>query len=198
MPDVRSATPADLPAIGRTLARAFEDDPVWQHLSKPGPRWLERGAAWFAAEARAQLAGHGEVLVDEECRGAAMWAPPNHWKATVAETLRIAPASANLFRSRIIRTLRVQSMMQKKHPADTPHWYLYILGTDPTHGGKGIGSALIEAVTERCDAEGLPAYLESSKERNVPFYGRHGFAVVEEVPLPDGPPIWRMWREPRG
>ena len=39
-------------------------------------------------------------------------------------------------------------------------------------------------VLDHCDAEGWPAYLESSKERNIPFYARHGFAVVEEVPLP--------------
>jgi hypothetical protein len=52
-------------------------------------------------------------------------------------------------------------------------------------------------VLERCDRDGVPAYLESSKERNVVLYERHGFRVVEQLRLPkDGPPIWRMWREP--
>ena len=54
-------------------------------------------------------------------------------------------------------------------------------------------------VLVHCDREGLPCYLESSKERNVPFYRRHGFEVVQEVSLPgDGPSIWTMWREPQG
>ncbi len=47
--------------------------------------------------------------------------------------------------------------------------------------GKGVGGALMRPVLEHCDAEGIPCYLESSKERNLPFYRRHGFEVVEEL-----------------
>jgi hypothetical protein len=42
------------------------------------------------------------------------------------------------------------------------------------------------------------AYLECSKESNVDFYARHGFAVTERIVLPEGPPLWLMWREPGG
>jgi hypothetical protein len=50
---------------------------------------------------------------------------------------------------------------------------------------------------DRVDEEGQPAYLESSKERNVALYARFGFEVVEELRSgTGGPPIWRMWREP--
>ena len=86
--------------------------------------------------------------------------------------------------------------MEKKHPRE-PHWYLAVLGTDPQHQGKGHGSAVLEPVLDRCDLEGVPAYLESSKEANVPFYERHGFQVTDTHDFPKGPRIWLMWRDPR-
>ena len=49
--------------------------------------------------------------------------------------------------------------------------------------GQGVGSALFEGVLEECDAEGLPAYLESSNERNLPLYRRHGCEVIEDLQL---------------
>jgi hypothetical protein len=50
---------------------------------------------------------------------------------------------------------------------------------------------------ERCDREGVPAYLESSKDENLPFYERHGFAATGTLHLPlGGPPIRKTWRSP--
>jgi hypothetical protein len=43
----------------------------------------------------------------------------------------------------------------------------------------------------------MPAYLESSNVRNVPFYVRHGFAATDEIVVAKGAPIVNtMWREP--
>ena len=197
MPDVRPATAADLPAIGRALAKAFDGDPVWSHLASPRSDWTARASSWFEADARAQLNGHGEVLVDDKVRGAAIWAPPKHWRGTTKEALAVALPSLRLFRSRLPRAMRNLAAMEREHPKDPEHWYLAILGTDPAHQGSGVGSALIRAVTDRCDEQGIGAYLESSKEQNVPFYARHGFEVRKQIAPGDGPPMWLMWREPK-
>ncbi len=197
MPDVRSATPGDLPRIGAILAAAFVDDPEWNHITAPRANWPARAAAWFEADARAQLRGHGEVLVDEAIRGVAIWSPPGHWRGTAREAAAVALPSARLFGSRLPRAIRLLGAMERAHPSDPPHWFLALLGTDPTHQGIGVGSALIRTGTERCDEQGLGAYLESSKAQNVAFYARHGFEVSARFQFKDGPPSWLMWRRPR-
>ena len=86
--------------------------------------------------------------------------------------------------------------MEKLHPSE-PHYYLEVVGTDPARQGQGHGAALLNEVLEKADAEGVGAYLESSKDSNVPYYRRFGFDVVGEIHHPDGPTMWRMWRDPR-
>ena len=61
-----------------------------------------------------------------------------------------------------------------------------------------MGARLLAPVLARCDRDGLPAYLESSNPRNLPFYERHGFVRRTAVPLPSGCPlVTPMWRDPR-
>jgi GNAT superfamily N-acetyltransferase len=53
-----------------------------------------------------------------------------------------------------------------------------LLGVDQARQRQGIGSALLAPTLERADLERLPCYLETLATMNVPFYERHGFAVV--------------------
>ena len=91
----------------------------------------------------------------------------------------------------------VADLMKKTHPEE-PHWYLAVIGSDPTVRGAGFGQALMRSRLDRCDAEHAPAYLESSNPDNIPYYMRFGFEVTGEIKLPDGgPSMWPMWRAPR-
>ena len=83
------------------------------------------------------------------------------------------------------------------HPTE-PHWYLGMLGVAPGEQGRGHGSALLRAGLERCDRDGLPAYLESGEPRNRALYERHGFEVIGEVQIADSPSVWPMFRRPGG
>ena len=182
--------------MGVALAAAFADDPIWEWICAPGRNGSPLAANWFAAEAGAKLRGHGEVLVDDQVRWAALWAPPGHWKATTKEMGAVLVSSVRLFRTRLPRALGLEAKMTKVHLRE-PHWYLAVLGTHPDHQGHGIGGALIGSITDRCDDQGLVSYLESSKQQNVSFYERFGFKVTEQTAHKGSPPLWLMRRDPR-
>lgn len=196
-PVARVATVDDLPGIGRTIAAAFADDPVWRHLVPRRDQWDRGAARLFQADADNRLR-HGHVYTVDGCLAAAVWSPPGRWKTAPVAFIREVLPALRLFGRQTFTTLKTLRSIEQHHPPDPPHWYLASLGTEPKSQGKGLGSALLQPVLERCDTEGLPAYLESSKEQNLAFYARHGFEPSEPLDLPNGgPPVWPMWRAPR-
>ncbi len=197
VPATIRAGEADIPALTDTLARAFMDDPVacW---SCPVERLRMGVLERFQSARLRQLLKYGEIWMSSDRACAALWAPPGHWRTTVREDLEIARA---VMHPRLLGRLPLSVAgllgIERKHPRQPPHWYLAVLGTEPAAQGRGLGSAVLGRVLEQCDADGVAAYLESSKERNIDFYARHGFKVMEELRLPRGPRMWPMWREPR-
>ena len=127
----------------------------------------------------------------------ALWDDPDHAEMTVVEGLRALPAVLRTFRSGTGRFLRITSIMEEARPAE-PHYYLLAVGVRRDQQGRGLGSAVLQPMLDRCDDEGVPAYLENSKPRNEAFYVRHGFTSSAPFDLTDGaPPIVPMWRTPR-
>ncbi len=179
------------------LVRAFDDDPVSNYMFA-GPRRRHFGLhSFFTSELRHNYLPHRHVYVTEDLSGAALWGPPGRVRHPVLELLQLLPTAPFLLSPHTIGALKLLFTVEGLHPTE-PHWYLFTLGTAPERQGQGVGSALLRAMLTQIDEAGEPAYLESSKERNVPLYARFGFKVIHQIPSASGsPPIWRMWREPR-
>ena len=197
MLETRKATMADLDLLAGVIARAFEGDPIWEYLF-PDRNHLKRYELFMSYELK-----HHYLKLDESwttvdgVRGAALWAPPGRWKQTGLQNLLSFPTIARAVGLlNVPKVLRFAAAVEGAHPPGE-HYYLSTLGTDPAAQGKGVGSAVIAPVLAKCDEQGLGAYLESSKEKNIPFYNRHGFEVMRELKLAGGPSMWLMWREPR-
>jgi ribosomal protein S18 acetylase RimI-like enzyme len=196
-PVLRRATTADVPVLTRMLARAFLDDPVALWSCRPDALRAGTLEHFHGARLR-QLLEHEDVWTTSELECAALWAPPERWKTTPRQDLELL---RGLLHPRLIWRMPLPVIgllnIERQHPEHPPHWYLAVLGTDPPAQGRGLGSSVLGPVLERCDADGVGAYLESSKERNIDFYARHGFRVTSELRLPRGPKVWPMWRDPQ-
>lgn len=198
--DVRPAHRSDVRALARTLGRAFHEDPVMTWLLPDRTRRTKGLSRMFATMARHHfIAGGGTEVAQRgaEIGAAALWDPPGRWQQSWRQELIMLPAFALAMGRYAERGRQVSELMKENHPEE-PHWYLAVIGSDPTVRGTGFGQLLMRSRLDRVDAEHAPAYLESSNPDNIPYYQRFGFEVTGEIVLPgDGPSLVPMWRQPR-
>jgi ribosomal protein S18 acetylase RimI-like enzyme len=193
---IRRARGSDHPTVALTLAAAFDRDPITSFCVRTDARhqWAMRVAFKRALDL---FQAHDLTFVANDGQGAALWARHDQWQLTFWQEWMLIPLYIRVCGiGRFMRLSHGFDSMKSHHPTE-PHYYLYLLGVHPDHQLQGLGSALLCTMLERCDREHMPAYLEASSPRNIPFYKKHGFQVIEEFPFgPSGPPLTAMWRRP--
>lgn len=195
---MHKATGPEHPGVVAALARAFFDDPVTKWYFPDDSRRLRQHERLLAFIGEKVWFEHDLTYTTDGGIGAAVWIPPDHWRVGIPEQLRMTPGLMSRIGLRDFpRALRGFNLMESHHPHEPPHYYLPEIGVVPEWQGKGIGTALLRPMLERCDREGVPAYLEATSARNRACYERNGFEVTGEFRYPNGPSQWPMWREPR-
>jgi GNAT superfamily N-acetyltransferase len=196
---LRPATSADVRKLAVVMARAFYDDPplIWL-LPNPATR-LSRVTRVFAAVIGIESLRYGGVDIacdGEEILGGAVWLPPGHWHPGFREQIQAAPYHAAALATAWGRAAQYGRALEDAHPKE-PHWYLKVIGVDPSWQGRGVASLLLRSRLDRCDQDSQSAYLEASKPDGVSIYEHFGFRRVGTIGMPEGGPVLTaMWREP--
>ena len=196
---IRVATPRDLDRATETIALAFATDPVWSvALASPDGRTDHLATYWRIFVEAAQVQD-GVWLLDD---GAAVsvWIPPGGHELDGAASARLDAFNRAIFGSAGAAELEdLFERFEANHPRSDPHAYLSLLATHPRRRGEGIGQALLADNLGRWDADGVPAYLESTNPANDHRYERLGFQRVGGfTTVRDGAPITTMWRDAGG
>jgi len=178
-------------AVG-TMVLAFSADPAARWLYPDPHQYLLNFPSFVRAFAGKAFEHNSAYSVDRNA-GAALWFPPGVYadESTLVTLLqRTVPEKIqpNLF--------AVLEQMDRYHPSE-PHWYLPMIGVDPAHQHQGCGSALLQHALVFCDRDRKLAYLESSSDKNIPLYERHGFQLLGKIEVGKSPPIFPMLRKPR-
>lgn len=192
---VRPSDAADRDAVAAVLSAAFADDPAFGWIIPDPARRAAVLPGLFALFAEAYQPLGASRVAGAPAVGAALWAGPGQQAVAEEDTDEFGARLQEACGEDTGRVVEVIGLLDEQHPSAPCH-YLNLLGVDPVHHGRGLGSALLQATLRRCDTEASPAYLEATSPRNRRLYARHGFEVVGEIRLPDGPPLWPMWREP--
>jgi GNAT superfamily N-acetyltransferase len=193
---IRHVSPFDTAEITDLVADAMWDGPVARWLQPHSQTRRELTPSYFEIFVE-HAVRYGEVygMADSDSgqmTGVALWFPFTSVIPGPADyDRRLKEVAGDAFD----RARELDAVMEAHHPLD-PHHYLAFLAVRPDRQGQGIGGALLDRHHDRLDAAGLPAYLEANDPRNRDLYLRHGYQVRSVLQLPDGPPLWTMWRSP--
>jgi GNAT superfamily N-acetyltransferase len=185
----------DIDAVAGVIAEAFFHlaPAVWMF---PDPLERKRiSPEYFRIFAEYGVA-HGEVYGVGDKSGVAIWFRP-------AEAPPPLPADYDDRLDRICgehagRCRLFDAALAAHHPHEPCH-YLAFLAVLPGRQGAGLGGALLADYHARLAEAGEPAHVEASSTRARDLYLRHGYRPRGGAYLivPDGPPLWPLWRDPR-
>lgn len=185
------------------LATAFNQDPLFRYYCSEDDAIRLKSLRWFMNLMLnySHPINHNYATAGD-LKGVAVWLPPGEFPTSQWRLLQLGfyaiPFKVRL--SRLRQALKQFDVMEEHHKHDMPqpHWFLYLLGVAPAYQNQGIGSLLLQPMLQQADADGLPCYLETSTERGVRFYQRHGFEIIRTVQLTeDTPPFWTLARSPQ-
>jgi ribosomal protein S18 acetylase RimI-like enzyme len=194
-PGLRRATIDDVQRLRTVLAEAFMEDPIFGWLIPNDARRQARLRHYFETELRHFALPRGRVETTDDLAGAMLSLPPGRWRVPLRTTL----LHGRVFGVRIAKAASLGAAMEWRHTrlAGEPHYYVRDIGVHPDKQGRGLGGALMRPTLDRCDQEGLPAYIEASNERSAVLYARLGFQLIEELRVWGSPPLRLMLRPPR-
>lgn len=199
-PQVRQATRHDAAVVTTLIGDAFRDDPVFSWLIAESECRHAMVTVYFSAIVRHLYLPYGRIDMTVDASGAALCLPAGVSAGGLPVLTELGLAwrfsKASGVRG-LLRAQALQATLRANRPAQ-PHLYLHALGVRASQRGRGVGSALLREITDRCDHGQVRAYLENTNERNLPLYERYGFRILRERHIPGGgPPIWFMGRDLR-
>jgi ribosomal protein S18 acetylase RimI-like enzyme len=192
VPIVKTAMESDEASVIDALKLAFAADPAVRWVWPDPQKYLSNFSTFAKAFGGKAFANKSAHYIGNYS-GAALWLPPNVHPEVDQLISLLQSTGSNEAKN---DGPEIFEKMSSYHP-DEPHWYLPLLGVDPLHHGKGLGSALLQHALAMCDHDNKSAYLESSNPRNISLYKRYGFELLGTIQVNRSPSIFPMLRKPR-
>ena len=188
--EIARATAERLPILADVVGRAFLDDPMIRWPMRTAPDMLPLVIRFFSA-IYGPLMDRGNLWEAGDSEGFAHWVPPGSASDALETQDELTEGLKSLADDGGARYDTLWSWIDERVPEDV--WYLDMIAVDPARQGRGIGSALMRVGLERAAIGSADAFLETAVPRNVSYYERFGFRVVETgEPVERCPRIWFM------
>lgn len=125
----------------------------------------------------------GDVWISDDGQACALVVYPDKKRSTLTSTLWDAKLALSVIGlSRVGKALGRESKIKAFHPKE-PFAYLWFIGVATENQNHGKGSRLLEEIIQDSETKGRSIYLETSVDRNLPWYKKHGFEVFQTLEL---------------
>lgn len=169
----------------RVLARGFQDYPLWVRVFPDAAEREQKALPSMFKFFVTYGIRYGEVYATPNFEGVAIWFNPDKTHISMIKMIRTG-ALKFVFKvglKYMLKMLTADKIAKEAHDriVKSRHWYLFALGVDKVHQGKGYASVLLKSLFIRRDNEDLPTYLETHDEKTLPLYEHFGFKLIEKT-----------------
>lgn len=179
---MRSATRTDKPLVTDLLSAAFDDNLSVNYIVRQDDKRKQRIRALmdYSFEVCYRF---GKVWLSEDRKACALVLYP-HKKNT---TLQMIWLDVKLIFTAIdIRGIKKaldrEAKIKAKQPKE-PMAYLWFIAVKPLYQHQGAGSRILKEIIADAELQNLPVYLETSTERNLPWYNQQDFTEYDTLDL---------------
>ena len=164
------------------LTDSFDENKSVNYVVKPGTNRRDRikNLMSYSFEVCNKF---GDVWISDDLNTCALVLLPDRKKFTISGVywdLKLALSVIGL--GRIGKVMGRESKIKARHPM-LPFAYLWFIGVKRSFQNQGIGTKLLHEILEIYRAANRPIYLETSVDRNLPWYTKNGFELFESLEL---------------
>jgi ribosomal protein S18 acetylase RimI-like enzyme len=164
------------------LSRSFNDNKSINYIIRQGTRRLEsiKGLMAYSFE---MCKAFGQVFLTEDKKGCALILLPEQKKVNLRSILwDVKLISCCIGVSNLKRVIQREGKIKSLQPVGKL-CYLWFIGVQPEEQNKGIGGALLTEVIHHAEQQNRTLCLETSTEKNLPWYQKFGFKIYNELDL---------------
>lgn len=123
----------------------------------------------------------GDVFFSDDKKACALIVYPDKKKTSFKSVwLDLKVVFSCIGFSNLAKAMKREAAIKEGHPPALLS-YLWFIGVRPPDQGKGAGSLLLSEIIDKGKVEGRIICLETSTEKNLPWYKKFGFEIYKEL-----------------
>jgi ribosomal protein S18 acetylase RimI-like enzyme len=179
---MKRADPSQKSLVMDILTNSFDDNKSVNYVVKQDSQRLARirGLMEYSFDVCHRF---GDVWLSDDEQACALILLPDKKKTTIHSILWDVKLVLSVIGiDRVSKVLARESKIKAFHPKE-PFSYLWFIGVTPAKQNKGTGSLLLRELADHYQKFTRPIYLETSVDRNIPWYTKNGFEIFKSLEL---------------